>query len=604
MSAAAVELNEPDAALHQPARDQTVSAELAGHRAVYAVRLQRRGRLVRQVDGLRHLGLHSVGQLVALDSRRQLRAAGPRVQVLLVDARQQIELAPLLLRGRRAVQVQHRVADGPEQRALVGGGHEAARPVRLAADRAAAVVHDHHIARQVLVLGPEAVGRPASQRRPADENAAGVHRHERGAVRVAIGIAGADERQLVGVLPEVREVVADHQAALAAGPKLAPLRRQEALFSTAGVGELEARRKLLPRILRQRRLVVEGIDMAGRAVHHQEDHTLDAGREVGRLRGKGRQWTAGFDGHAALGFWTTACLIRGGVAGEEAVCGEEGREREAGEAAAHLPDELAARLAAGVELPLRVPIGHSESSLLEPPSMSWMLRARSSGGPNASASRELMSLASIDGAVMARPSGSPRAASSRSIAFERSAGFYPYAAAAMEPEVVGIQPEVSVVPGESLPGGLPDAYTDREYRSVSRPDRPLELDSPIRNVRAADANGLTHIRRQITHEEEAAAPGEPGLDEQFRRASARRTSVLSKEPWRIGACGSTDREQDACCRDKDEGYAQGRSKPSVHDSRATSRRGGAPIRRGGCPSRPRRRRRRSPRGAAGAAPPR
>src|SRR5207249_6348349 len=81
----------------------------------------------------------------------------------------------------------------------------------------------------------------------------------------------------------------------------------------------------------QDRLVIEGVDVTGTAVHEQEDDALGLGRKVRRPRGQrvdvgGRR-------------------IRG-TAAEEAVRGQQAGEGQAREAGAGLPEELAAGAAA------------------------------------------------------------------------------------------------------------------------------------------------------------------------------------------------------------------------------------------------------------------
>ena len=73
---AAVDLHEPDAALDQPAGQQTESPDALGRRIVQAIERLRRGGLARQVDGFGCLGLHAKRQLIALD---------PCVELGLVD---------------------------------------------------------------------------------------------------------------------------------------------------------------------------------------------------------------------------------------------------------------------------------------------------------------------------------------------------------------------------------------------------------------------------------------------------------------------------------------------------------------------------------------
>ena len=155
------------------------------------------------------------------------------------------------------------------------------------------------VAGQVLVLGAQAVHGPAPERRPADERLAGVHLHQGRAVGVAVGVARADHGQLVGVLADVREVIGDHQAALAAGAERAEGRRQKADLAAAGVDELLVRRQRLAGVLLQLGLVVERVDLARAAVHHQEDDALGLRREVRRSRASGLADGVGLAARAA-----------------------------------------------------------------------------------------------------------------------------------------------------------------------------------------------------------------------------------------------------------------------------------------------------------------
>ena len=75
---AAVELDEADAPLDQPAGQQAEPAGGLGRRVVQAVEGAGLGGLARQVDGLGGLGLHAEGQLVAADPGVELGLVGPR----------------------------------------------------------------------------------------------------------------------------------------------------------------------------------------------------------------------------------------------------------------------------------------------------------------------------------------------------------------------------------------------------------------------------------------------------------------------------------------------------------------------------------------------
>ena len=81
MGAAGVDLDEADAALDQPPGDQAFAAEIGGARLVDAVERAGLGRFLAQIDGLGRGLLHAKGQLVAGDSRGQLRVVGTRGEV-------------------------------------------------------------------------------------------------------------------------------------------------------------------------------------------------------------------------------------------------------------------------------------------------------------------------------------------------------------------------------------------------------------------------------------------------------------------------------------------------------------------------------------------
>ena len=164
--AAGVELHEPHAALDQPPGDQAVAAELVGRLLADAVHVERRCVFLRQVDRLGRLGLHAEGQFVAL--MRAASSAPPgrasRCCWFSSASRSSCSRCAGLVDVRGPAQVENRVADRAEQRALISGRHEAARPVRLAADRPAALVENDDVAGQVLVPVP----RPYTAQLPSD----------------------------------------------------------------------------------------------------------------------------------------------------------------------------------------------------------------------------------------------------------------------------------------------------------------------------------------------------------------------------------------------------------------------------------------------------
>ena len=143
--------------------------------------------------------------------------------------------------------------------ALVDAGQEGRLPVLRLLDRVAAGTHGDE-AGQVLVLGAQAVGHPRAEARPRQAGLAAVHQHQRRLVIRHVGVHRADDAHVVGMLrrrlgkssltsmpllPYFANLKGDANAA----PVLRSVRR---LFGSG-----------LPCVLVERRLGVEGVDVAG-----------------------------------------------------------------------------------------------------------------------------------------------------------------------------------------------------------------------------------------------------------------------------------------------------------------------------------------------------
>ena len=352
-----VELHEAHAAFDETPRDQAVAAKLCRRLLIDAVGLERRRRLLAEVDRRRRLRLHPVGELVAGRTGRELRAAGAASHVLVVEGGEEIELPALAVAAEvdRHGEIEDRIADGAKERPLKTCRHEATRPVWLPADRAAALVEEDDIARHVLVFGAEAVDNPAAQRRPTDERLAGVHLHERRAVGMGVGVAGADHRHLVGMLAHLREEVGDRDPALPTGLERPAGRGELAHRAAAGIDELHLRGDRLAGIFLERRLRVEGVDVARCAVHEEEDHALHRHGLMRRPRSE------------RIGQRRRSR----GMADKKAIPLQKRRKREPGESGPHFPDRLTAREAAGKGRPEDRSVGwHRGAPSLKPISRS------------------------------------------------------------------------------------------------------------------------------------------------------------------------------------------------------------------------------------------
>ena len=103
---------------------------------------------------MRHL--HAERGLVGLDARLEHRVAGMLLLVLAVEPLQQAEFR-LLQFGRRgaAVQIGNRFRPAGDARSGIDSGEEVGRPDLAAGVRQ--LRREHHVARQVLILGTQAV---------------------------------------------------------------------------------------------------------------------------------------------------------------------------------------------------------------------------------------------------------------------------------------------------------------------------------------------------------------------------------------------------------------------------------------------------------------
>jgi hypothetical protein len=146
----------------------------------------------------------------------------------------------------------------------------------------------------------------------------------------AFGIHAVDESDIVNTLADVREQIADHFPALAIGLE-GEFGADDAAFVFVPTAAKGFHLDGLAVEFGEFRFVVEGIDLAGAAVHKQEDHGLGLGREHGlfgchRVDEAGRRF--------------------GGGVGQERVIVQKGGQPQSSEASPGFPEEFAAGAAA------------------------------------------------------------------------------------------------------------------------------------------------------------------------------------------------------------------------------------------------------------------
>ena len=188
--AAGVDLNESHTALDQPPRQHALAAEVPRAVLIKAVQFLEVFRFGVEIDRLGRAHLHLVSQLVAGDARGQRGIVNALAQVATVVLVELVDEHSLLFATHVAsiLQVQNRRRTaGVHDDALIRRRHITAGPVLGTADGATGAVEHHHVPRQVFVHRAQSVIHPRTHRRPATEDAAGVHHQHRRAVDRRVG---------------------------------------------------------------------------------------------------------------------------------------------------------------------------------------------------------------------------------------------------------------------------------------------------------------------------------------------------------------------------------------------------------------------------------
>lgn len=280
--AAVDDLDEPDAALRQPPRDEAFPAETFSLPGREPVEGERVFRLARKIKGVAGLRLHVEGGLERADPRRESLIVAPGLEVAAVElsGQPQFEFLHAGL-GRAAIEIRNRRRAGNDANALVIRGQKIVR-VNLR-PRVGKLLREDHERRQILIDGPQAVAHPGSDARPREEERAGMNRERRVVVLVVVGLHRLDQADVVHALPQVREEVAHERSTISAGPELPQRLQQDALLireAAANAGRLAVGREQL-------RLVVEGVHVRDAAIGEDEDHPFGARRAM-RLLGRQR----------------------------------------------------------------------------------------------------------------------------------------------------------------------------------------------------------------------------------------------------------------------------------------------------------------------------
>ncbi len=174
---------------------------------------------------------------------------------------------------------------------------KAVGPIDRAARRKTAGVGNDHERRQLVGLRSQAIGEPGAEGRKPVEPKAGVFLKRGRRVIRSLGEHRIDHGQLVGSLGDVGKQFRNPQPATAATLELPIVLPQQAHLAKKHIRLLGTRQRLAV-IFGERRLVVEGIDVAQRAaqanVYHPLGFCRQMRRQIGRLARQRRRHNAAF----------------------------------------------------------------------------------------------------------------------------------------------------------------------------------------------------------------------------------------------------------------------------------------------------------------------
>ncbi len=214
----------------------------------------------------------------------------------LVQLRDEVQHPPPVgaRHARRILEVQHRIARAAQLAALVLAGQESAAPEarRQRLHVAEALGDQHDEGRQVRVRAAEAVAHPRAEGRAAGLLAAGLEECDTGLVVDGLGVHRAHEAELARDTPGMRHQLADPGAVLLVRIAAEAEHRRrdgEAVLPAGHAGQAlplaDRVGQVLVEAAPQFRLVVEEVELAGRALHVHVDDALRA-RAVVDARGR------------------------------------------------------------------------------------------------------------------------------------------------------------------------------------------------------------------------------------------------------------------------------------------------------------------------------
>jgi hypothetical protein len=169
---------------------------------------------------------------------------------------------------------------------MAGGEERAAEVFQSAVGHPVVVQHD--VTGQVVILGAESVGHPGTETRSLADDASGVQQEILLPVQWQLADHGTHDAEVVRHFGEMWEKFAHPQAALPALFEFPRAAKPDAVRIGLSTFRDSTRADGFAFVLLEHGFRVEGVHMAGAAVHEAKDDVLRLRREMGARRGTGR----------------------------------------------------------------------------------------------------------------------------------------------------------------------------------------------------------------------------------------------------------------------------------------------------------------------------
>ncbi len=275
-------LDEAHALFREAAGHQTLAAEVLRDGIIEPVHFLGDFAFLAEVLQIGRLGLHAEGEFKGFDAAFEGTVMAGEFELTAVEILRVVNLHALNgarsfgVADERNAGVARRDAHRADGRARVGRGQE--RGAEVVGAAVALRGADGEVAGHRRILRAQPIGDPGAHAGADEGVRTGVQFKQRAAVTAVGAVHGLDEADVVDVLGDLGEQVADPGAALAVLLKAPGRLEQVEGFAGYDLGAREGQG--LAMVTLQERLVIEGVHLRRSAVHEEEDDALGAGGEV------------------------------------------------------------------------------------------------------------------------------------------------------------------------------------------------------------------------------------------------------------------------------------------------------------------------------------